>query len=804
MTVTYSMVGAVTQEAAEVRAKITGTSARLAVDTDPTFSSPTYTAAVTPTTDGIVVLPVNGLLPDTQYYWDVEDTGVLSVSWRGAFRTFPTVGSEASFSFAVSSCAGQTGATSPGEVVTSQQSNHKVFSAIRTSGVLWFSHIGDKDYRNYATNSVANFRTGWNDTLTYNGLGSGSLQGTLYRNIPWTYVWDDHDFGGDNSDRTAASNAAVNQVYRERMPSYELPSSGVYQSWQVGRVQVIQWDTRTFRDPNSEPDIEGHTMLGQVQLDWTQQILTSSTAEFLIILNPTPWLGTSNDKWGGFSLERDQLIEMFDSTGWSDRMIMVCGDRHALAIDSGVNNPGGFPTMLAGALDSYSNVVDRQYDRGFSPGRGRWMKVDVTDLGDQISITTTGMITTSVGSSYTTSSWNSYTTTVVVEQDPGPAPPAPSEARLQSRVTWLAVNLATREIVDELPDLMGSISRTLGEYTSSSLTTPLVTSGPASRRNILGSTSLANVAIVAIVNDRPTWAGTILSRQYGTQGTLELGVATLEGYLERRIVGQLGPYTNVDESSVIARNLLLQAGDKLGVGIGIGMLIDAPPTGTLRSIEYKLTDRKSVYDCLTELMDLDDGPEWTVDLEWTSSRMTSLEWIGRVRKRLGEASVTPHSVFEITAPSVFSAQGTSDASYQIREDFTSEHGANYVVAYSSGQDDAQPASSPVWDTETLGQGRPIFERHFQPATDIRVKAVLDSYATAELARSRQGAVSVDIKARWDAFPRINLDWGLGDDVGYDLTGHGHPNGIKGQGRLISWDLDLLAGTISLILEGRDG
>lgn len=801
MTVTHATVGAVTQEAAQVRAKITGSSARLAVDTDPTLASPVYTAAVTPTTDGMVTLDVNGLVPNTQYYWQVEDTGVLSTSWAGAFKTFPVLGSQANFSFAVSSCAGQTGATSPGEVVTSQVSNHQVFSAIRDASPLWFTHLGDAHYRNYNTNSVANFRTGWNDFLTYNSTGSSARQGTLYRNIPWTYVWDDHDFGSNNADRTSASNAAVNQVYRERMPSYELPSSGIYQAWQVGRVQFIQWDTRTFRDPNSEPDVAGHTMLGQVQLDWTQQILTTSTAEFLIILNPTPWLGTSDDKWGGFSVERDQLIAMFDDAGWTERMIMICGDRHALAIDTGTNNPGGFPSMLAGALDSYSNTIDPYYDRGFSPGRGRWMQVDVQDSGDLISVTTTGKITTASGSSFVTSTWASYTVTITVEQDPGPAPPAPTEARLQSRVTWLACNLVTGDVIDELPDLSGSISRVLGEYTSASLSTPLITSGKASRRDILGSTSLANVAIVAVINDRPSWAGSVLDRKYGSQGTLELGCATLEGYLERRVVGQLGPYTDVDESSVIARNLLLQAGDKFGIGTGIGMLIDAPPTGTLRSIEYKATDRKTVYDCLTELMDLDDGPEWTVDLEWTSSRMTSVAWIGRVRKRIGVASEAPNSVFTITAPSVFSAQGTSDASYQVREDFTVEHGANYVVAYSSGQDDSQPASDPVWDTETLGQGRPIFEKHFQPATDIRVKATLDSYAVAELARTKHGAVSVDIKARWDAFPRINLDWGLGDDVGYDLRGHGHPDGLIGQGRLIAWDLDLLTGTVSLILEG---
>src|SRR5699024_11191951 len=106
--------------------------------------------------------------------------------------------------------------------------------------------------------------------------------------------------------------------------------------------------------------------------------------------------------------------------------------------------------------------------------------------------------------------------------------------------------------------------------------------------------------IVAVVNDQPCWAGIVLTRQRGTGATLDLATATPEVYLNRRIVRD-HDWRQRDEASVIAAGLVADAGDIPGIGRGIGLEIDAPPTGRNRDREYAAMDRATVYDRLREL-----------------------------------------------------------------------------------------------------------------------------------------------------------------------------------------------------------
>jgi len=58
---------------------------------------------------------------------------------------------------------------------------------------------GDAHYENITRNSLGRFQQAYQTMLT------SPAQSALYRETPIAYVWDDHDFGGNNS--TAASDA---------------------------------------------------------------------------------------------------------------------------------------------------------------------------------------------------------------------------------------------------------------------------------------------------------------------------------------------------------------------------------------------------------------------------------------------------------------------------------------------------------------------------------------------------------------------------------------------------------------------
>jgi hypothetical protein len=88
---------------------------------------------------------------------------------------------------------------------------------------------------------------------------------------------------------------------------------------------------------------------------------------------------------------------------------------------------------------------------------------------------------------------------------------------------------------------------------------------------------------------------------------------------------------------------------------------------------------------------------------------------------------------------------------------------------------------------------------FTPSTSITTQSVLDDHAAAKLALVAPGARVLSISSRFDAYPRLGVDWLMGDTIGYELFGHRHPDGLIGANRCIGWDLDLQAGTVTPML-----
>ncbi|MGH2601904.1 MAG: hypothetical protein ACRDJ9_21280, partial [Dehalococcoidia bacterium] len=529
-------------------------------------------------------------------------------------------------------------------------------------------------------------------------------------------------------------------------------------------------------------------------------LLSSSGAAALCVFSQVDWLrdaAAGADNWGGFATERAEVLGIFSDTGWLSKMVMFIGDRHSMGMSSGgSNNPwGGFPVYLYSSLDSSPGVSsDARYDLGITGGRDRFGLVEVDDQGDKIIIKNTGYIASSV--------WNTHTHTITATPPAAPAPPPPvGVAKERVSVTWLSCDAATGAIIAELPDIVAPASRVLGAYTSSSAALPIPLSGPGAIpiSVIEAATEPARSMLVAVVNDIPVYGGIIFPQEGGTGPTMQLGLASVEAYLDRRIVRD-HTWAQRDEASVIAAGLVADAESIGGVGRGLGLIVDAPATGTLRDREYKLGDRKSVYEALQELMAVEGGPEWTIDLDWADAAQTSISKIFRVRKRIGLAATEPMAVFETTASSVFSSQGSSEATYTYLVDRSADRHANYVVAYSSGEGDDQPQSDAAIDTAALNSGAPIYERHFQPSSSITDKATLDAHARAELERRKNGTRIFSIETRWDAYPKYGIHWQIGDDVAWNLVGHRHPAGIVGQGRVIGFELDMQASVIRPVLK----
>lgn len=399
MATVHMWVGGVLEDEARVVAKVTGTSAELVVSTSPDLSSPQHIGPVTPV-NGIVRFHITGLTPNTRYYYAVETDGVLDTSLVGRFKTHPPVGEPASFKIVSSGCAGQ---NPEYPASTPNVSNHPVFDIIRGIDPLFFSHLGDLHYRNISTNDVDAFRQAYDDVL------AAPRQHQLYREVPLVYVWDDHDFGPNDSDGTSPSRPAAAQVYRERVPSYELPAgtgpdAPIYHSFEVGRILFIVSDTRWARTPKNDPDGPNKTMLGAQQKAWMESVLSTSSASALVWLNPTPWMGLSSDTWNGYKTERDELVQLFGDYGWLDRMVCINADYHGLGMDTGGGNHwGGFPVYVWCSLDSpASGAGSTQYDMGPTElGNNHYGILEINDDGNLITLTGTGYVGETVWRTHT-------------------------------------------------------------------------------------------------------------------------------------------------------------------------------------------------------------------------------------------------------------------------------------------------------------------------------------------------------------------------------------------------------------------
>ena len=188
----------------KARLNLDSDSVRLVASTQPDLSNPIFTgyAAANSTNNRVASLNLSGLTTNTTYHYTIEAEGQRS-SLRGRFHT-PT-SSLFSFSFACASCA-QTG------------SDHTVFTTIQQNNPLFFIHLGDFHYQDIGSNDVNRFRQAFNTVL------ASSTQADLYRHLPLAYIWDDHDYGPNDSDGTSPSRTAARLTYQEYVPHYPFVS----------------------------------------------------------------------------------------------------------------------------------------------------------------------------------------------------------------------------------------------------------------------------------------------------------------------------------------------------------------------------------------------------------------------------------------------------------------------------------------------------------------------------------------------------------------------------------------------------
>ena len=336
------MLGAVTPDSIRIWVRVGDEfPVSVAVSESPRFDD----AIVTPPMlarardDLAVTVPVSELRPATRYYYRILVDG-----GRGkytpdvpvhSFVTAPGPETAAAFSVATGSCARHP-----------EDPDQVIWRSVAAADPDLFVWLGDNIYADSGQPSTLSGEyQRQRDVITYQPVA---------RRIPQIAIWDDHDSGINNGDRTNPFKESALRTFRNfwANPSYGLDDTpGVFFRYQYGGVDFFLLDGRYYRDPNEASDVPGKTMLGAAQKAWLKGQLRASTAPFKIIATGGGWTvskGPGGDSWASFLRERNELFDFIRDEQISG-VVLVSGDTHIAELNA-------IPWSGNGGYDMYELV----------------------------------------------------------------------------------------------------------------------------------------------------------------------------------------------------------------------------------------------------------------------------------------------------------------------------------------------------------------------------------------------------------------------------------------------------------------
>lgn len=337
------VIGAVTDSAARVfvrtndRAEVKVRYGQAADLSDVVESAPQQTTAEH---DFATIIPLTNLTTTTLYYVDLVVDGVSQLSAPyPRFKTFPAAGANVPFKFVH---------LTDSSVILNLKS--KSFANADAEHPDFVILGGDFPHGNPQT--LEDRRALYKQL--YDPATSPSISdfvNLILRHYPIAHMWDDHDYGMNNGDKTYPLKAMSFQVLQEYFPLYPVTAYGDWQKFSYAQADFFLLDSRSQRDPNQTPDgpdksmLDGDNLGTQGQWIWLTKGLRGSTATWKFILTPVIFNTTTKglDGWGSFRYERKRLIR-FIRDNQIKGVIFISGDLHAGGIDNGIHST--FPEMV--------------------------------------------------------------------------------------------------------------------------------------------------------------------------------------------------------------------------------------------------------------------------------------------------------------------------------------------------------------------------------------------------------------------------------------------------------------------------
>lgn len=155
-------------------------------------------------------------------------------------------------------------------------------------------------------------------------------------------IWDDHDFGPNDSDRSFALKNITSEAFRLFWGNPNYVFEGACTStFEWGDAQFFMLDDRWFRSPNNRKD--DRTYFGEEQLRWLVDALIGSKATFKFIVAGGQILNTAAlfENYATYGEERALLLQKIAEANIPG-VLFLTGDRHHTVLHR-LNRFGTYP-----------------------------------------------------------------------------------------------------------------------------------------------------------------------------------------------------------------------------------------------------------------------------------------------------------------------------------------------------------------------------------------------------------------------------------------------------------------------------
>lgn len=276
-------------------------------------------------------LLADSVSPGTEYDYTLYINNVpVELDYECRFESLPIWkwrGDPPAFTFASGSCAyiNEERFDRPGK---GYGGDYRIFESIAEKSPVFMLWLGDN---NYLREPDWNTRRGIQHRNTHT-RSVEELQPMLAKMHHYA-IWDDHDYGPNNSDKSYMMKDVTLEVFKQFWgnPTYgtkAMPGAITYYNW--NDCDFFLLDNRFYRDANYLKK-QDKSILGEKQKEWLKNALAFSHANFKFVaiggqfLNNGGFYETHANY--GFNPEREELINFIQEHNIKN-VVFITGDRH--------------------------------------------------------------------------------------------------------------------------------------------------------------------------------------------------------------------------------------------------------------------------------------------------------------------------------------------------------------------------------------------------------------------------------------------------------------------------------------------